>query len=52
MKKITIDTHISIAFDKVVEDVEVLQEYSEHGKLLGNQMRISLPFKCDPSSTN
>ena len=32
-ENITIDTYIDISFDKVIDKVEMVQNYTEHGKL-------------------
>ena len=49
-ENITIDTHITATFDKVVEEVDIVQECVKHGEFLESLMNISLPFKCEPSS--
>ena len=47
---ITKDTHIATVFNRLVEEVEVHQDFIEHGKFTGKQRIINFPFKCKPSS--
>ena len=47
---ITIDTYSATTFNRVVEEVEVHQDFIEHGKLMGKPMRINPSFKCESPS--
>ena len=47
---IAIDTYIATTFNRVVEEVEIYQDFIEHSKFMGKPMRINFPFKYEPSS--
>ena len=49
-ENIMIYTHVTTAFSRVIEEVEVHHNYVEHGKFTGNPMRINLLLECEPSS--
>ena len=47
---IAIDTYIATTFNRVVEEVEVYQDFIEHSKFMGKPIKINFPFKYEPSS--